>query len=380
MVKIIIGGDICPSANDQELFEKGDAASIFGPLHSEFLEADYSIVNLECPLYDENSPILKAGPNLKASVESVNGICAAGIHAVNLANNHVLDHGAAGLCSTIETCNSKGIITIGAGQNLNEARHIQVISVQDIRIGILGIAEHEFSIATDQSWGANPLDLIDYVRNVRARRAEYDYLIVLFHGGCEHYPLPSPRLREICHFLVEEGANIVVCQHSHCAGCYEEYQGGYIVYGQGNLLFNMPNKEQSWYEGFLVKLEIEKDKNLKFSIIPFQQSKRGPGVCQFRAEEEVQFVSLINSRSQSIHVPGHVKTMWNHYCEEKRYNYMSRILGQGRVLRKLTIKSKGILTHLLYSKEGLLGLHNVIICESHREIIESLLDRGLLTK
>jgi len=379
-VNIIIGGDICPSAKDQELFERGDSATLFGPLLSEFLAAGFSVINLECPLYDANTPILKAGPNLKTSAKSINGLYAAGIQAVNLANNHVLDHGTAGLHSTMETCNSKGIITIGAGQNLNAARHIEVISVQDIRIGILGIAEHEFSTATDQSWGANPLDLIDYVRNVRARRAEYDYLIVLLHGGCEHYPFPSPRLRETCHFLVEEGASIVVCQHSHCAGCYEEYQGSYIVYGQGNLLFNLPNKGQSWYEGFLVKLEIEKDKKLNFSIKPFQQSKQGPGVCQFPAEEEIQFVSLINSRSQSIQAPGYVKTMWDLYCEKMRYYYLSRILGQGRVLRKLTVKSKGDITRLLYSREGLLGLRNVITCESHREIIESLFERGLLTK
>ena len=109
------------------------------------------------------------------------------------------------------------------------------MSIQDIKIGFIGLSEHEFSLATEESWGANPLDLIDYIRNIKANSSEYDYLVVLLHGGSEHYPFPSPRLMETCRFLVEEGANAVVCQHSHCAGCYEEYLGRHIVYGQGNL-------------------------------------------------------------------------------------------------------------------------------------------------
>ena len=34
-------------------------------------------------------------------------------------------------------------------------------------------------------------------------------------------------------FIIEQGARMVICQHSHCAGCYEKYQNGHIIYGQG---------------------------------------------------------------------------------------------------------------------------------------------------
>ncbi len=65
-----------------------------------------------------------------------------------------------------------------------------------------------------------------------------DKIIVILHGGIEYYPFPSPELQDKCHFLIEEGADIIVCQHTHCAGCIEEYLNGYIIYGQGNLIFH----------------------------------------------------------------------------------------------------------------------------------------------
>jgi poly-gamma-glutamate synthesis protein (capsule biosynthesis protein) len=377
-VSVIIGGDVYPGGKHMTFFEQGAAVQIFGPLLSEFLEADFTIVNLESPLYDGNSPILKDGPVLKASTKSINGMKSAGICAVNLANNHVFDHGEAGLRSTMATCARAGIVTIGAGPNLEDARRIQVISAKGVRIGFLGLAEHEFSIAGHDSWGANPLDLIDYVRNVKKNCAEYDYLIVLLHGGCEHYPFPSPRLMDTCRFLVEEGATAVVCQHSHCAGCYEEYLGGLIVYGQGNLLFEDPNEGEAWHEGFLVKLEISKDGSSGFGMVPYQQSKGGMGIKSFSSEEERDFVSKIQVRSENILRPGFVREVWNDYRLKRRHYYLSKILGHGCLTRRLN--RTGAVTRTLYSRDSLLAVRNALTCESHREVLESIFDLELQIK
>ena len=81
------------------------------------------------------------------------------------------------------------------------------------------------------------------------------------HGGNEGYPYPSPRLMDTCRFLVEQGANAVICQHSHCVGCYEEYRGGHIVYGQGNLIFDASIPPPGWNEGVLVRLHISENGN-----------------------------------------------------------------------------------------------------------------------
>lgn len=70
-----------------------------------------------------------------------------------------------------------------------------------------------------------------------------DYTIVLYHGGKEHYRFPSPNLQKYCRKFIEKGANIVICQHSHCIGCEENYKNGKIIYGQGNFLFDDSDDE-----------------------------------------------------------------------------------------------------------------------------------------
>ena len=55
--------------------------------------------------------------------------------------------------------------------------------INDIRVGILAVAEHEFSIASKFDCGANPIDLIEIIRHLRFKNNSFDYLIVLYHGG-----------------------------------------------------------------------------------------------------------------------------------------------------------------------------------------------------
>lgn len=95
--KVLIGGDLCPIGRSMPLFEAGKAQAFFNDLLPEFEKADFSVVNLECPLIRKKTPIVKIGPTLDASETCINGIKAAGINLVGLANNHIMDHGKAGL-------------------------------------------------------------------------------------------------------------------------------------------------------------------------------------------------------------------------------------------------------------------------------------------
>jgi hypothetical protein len=51
-------------------------------------------------------------------------------------------------------------------------------------------------------------------------------------------------------------------------------------------------------------------------------------------------------------------------------------LGHGRVLTKLN--RFGWLARLIYGRRALLGVRNMISCETHREALETIFDRGLL--
>ena len=253
-MKILIGADFVPTKSNFSQFESGDVKELFGSkLCDKIKSSDYRIFNLEIPLTDEEHPIPKCGPNLIAPTECVAGYKAAGVDLLTLANNHILDQDQQGLESTIQVLNRAGIDYTGVGSTPDEAAKPYIFTCNGKNIGVYACAEHEFSIVTEHSAGANPIDLLESPDHVAKLKEQCDYVIVLYHGGKEHYRYPSPNLQKVCRKLVEKGADLVVCQHSHCIGCEEKYQGGTIVYGQGNFLFDDDDSE-FWKTSLLISI------------------------------------------------------------------------------------------------------------------------------
>lgn len=373
MISVLIAGDLCPIGRNLPLFQKGNAQSLFNDLLPEFKQADMSIVNLECPLIQKNTPIEKMGPVLGADQSCINGIAAAGIDVVNLANNHIMDHGPQGLQTTIEACQLKGIDYVGAGKNLQEARRIYVRNVKGLRIGILSVAEHEFSIASKNTPGANPLDMIEFVRNIRKCRSTFDYLIVLLHGGNEHYPYPRPDLMNICRFMVEEGANTVICQQSHCPGCRETYRNAHIVYGQGNFIFDMSTPHKDWNKGILILLQINNRFTTRMKLIPSMQSDGQTGARKMTIEEKDRFLQDFDARSEAILDESFVEAQWQDFCRQHENFFLNTLHGNNSLLRRVAGKLK-ILRYFDSRKRCRARLH-LIRCESLREVMIAVLSR-----
>lgn len=370
MSKIIIGGDVCPRGRVENAFINGEEEKILNDLLPVFKDADFRVINLECPLITEETPIKKDGPVLGVHFNTINGLRAIGIDAVNLANNHILDHGEEGLKSTIESCKKHNIDFFGAAKNLEEAQKPLIRIIGGKRFCFMGVAEHEFSIAKDYSWGANPLDPIKIIRTLKTYNNSFDFLIVLVHGGKEYYRNPTPKQQDFCRFLVEEGADAVICQHSHCAGTYEYYNDKPIVYGQGNFIFeNLGRNTKMWNEGFLVSLAFNEDK-VTTKFIPFTQSKDQLGVLLMQGKEKKEFLRNLEERSKKITSTDYVKEQWLELCKKDKYLYVSRVLGHNRVLRILNRKIH--FSDWLYSKTTKMMVRNVVECEVHREGLETL--------
>jgi poly-gamma-glutamate capsule biosynthesis protein CapA/YwtB (metallophosphatase superfamily) len=383
MIKILIGGDVCPRGRNESLFKNGKLDDIYNDLLLEFKEADLSLINLECPLTDIKNPIPKSGPILGAPTECIKGISGAEIDIVNLANNHILDHGYEGLKNTIEVCERHRIEVVGAGENLKSAGEMSIKEINGLRIGILGMAEHEFSIATERSWGANPLSIANFIKVVRKNKDNIDFLITLVHAGAYGYPYPSPKFQELARFFAEVGANVVIFQHSHAPGCYEEYRGAFIVYGQGNFIFDSRKKTKPsfWNEGYLIKISIDEKINSSMEIIPYIQSDVKAGARRMDKNIERKFLEELKRKSQKIKEKEFVQKEWEKYCMDLSDSYyLIMFLGQNKLLNnKYTrfINRKLRLTKFLLSGSHKLLLKNLFSCETHREIIETFIKKEL---
>ena len=372
-MSIIIGADIVPTAKNSCFFEKENTEILVGKDLIQILGGtDYRVFNLETPLTDIISPIDKCGPALQANCSTIAGIKKLGVDLFTLANNHIMDQDENGLASTISLLEENGINYFGAGKNLSDAQKPFLVNVNEKIIGFYACAEHEFSIATDDSAGANPFDAFESFDHVAELRKKCDFLIVLYHGGKEHYQYPSPWLQRVCRKFVDKGANLVVCQHSHCIGCEEKYLDGTIVYGQGNFLFDScigPYVQNS----LLIKINDD----FSISYLPLVKVENGVRLSTGFDAENV--LSAFKKRGEQIKEKGFVENEYRKFSQAEIGWYLVAASGFFhkphlrlfyKVLKKLLGRRfvENILTRL-YNKKDFLAIRNYIECEAHHELL-----------
>lgn len=368
-MNILIGADLVPTDSNIELFASGDTKALLGEeLNNILKNADYRIFNLEVPLTDRKQPIPKCGPNLIAPTKCVAGYKAMHVDLLTLANNHILDQDQQGLASTCEALDSAGIAYTGVGQTPEEAAKPYIFECEGKRIGVYACAEHEFSIVTEHSAGANPIDLLESPDHITALKAQCDYVIVLYHGGKEHYRYPSPNLQKVCRKLVEKGADLVVCQHSHCIGCEEKYQGGTIVYGQGNFLFD-ESESEFWQTSLLVQV----GNDFEISYIPLE--KNGNTVRIAETYNGKGIMAQFKERSMEILQDNVIEEKYTQFAQKyyKMYQMSFSRLDRRilvRIFNKLTGRrfTPWLIRHW-YTESDWLAIQNYLECEAHRELL-----------
>ena len=377
IMKILIGGDVVPTSVNMGLFIKGDTVSLMGQGLKDIWDgADFRIINLEAPLTDTDSPILKWGPNLKAPIKASVGLTRLKPGLVTLANNHVMDFGRQGLKDTVDVLEKNSIPFVGAGENLSEAQKPFFLKAPKMTIGVYACAEHEFSIAGETSPGANPFDPLFSPDHIAGLKKSCDYVIALYHGGKEYYRYPSPRLRQVCRKMAEKGADLILCQHSHCIGSFEKYNGSTILYGQGNFLFAKDYINEFLGSGLLVSLDFGKNA-AEIEYIPF--IRYGQGVRLAEGGEKTKIMDGFYRRSEDILKDGFIEQKYDEFAKEKHLMYMRKISGKSDFFEKLdgSLFKHG-LTKRLYSAKEKRMLRNYMECEAHRElVIQGLKDDDL---
>lgn len=173
----------------------------------------------------------------------------------------------------------------------------------------------------NNSAGANPLNPIQQYYKTKEARHNADYVLVIVHGGHEHYQLPSPRMVEIYQFFIDAGADAVVNHHQHCFSGYEVFNDRPIFYG-------LLRKQDDW---------IRKIKELNAIITDM-------GLLQTKCEE------FYDGRKQSIDL------MLEPY--------------RGRLFIKLYLMR---LLPSLMDKAKILQIQNYINCESHLDVLRRCL-------
>lgn len=362
-MRILVVGDFCPQNSVAQLIEKGEIASVLGETKEVVSKANYRIVNFECPVCKGGEkPIQKLGPNLCCSEKGIEAIKWAGFDCVTLANNHFYDFGDEGVKKTIEKCRQEGIDTVGGGTNINESSAILYKLIGDKTLAIINCCEHEFSIATESHGGANPLNPVQQYYAIQQAKQKSDYVLVIVHGGHEHWQLPSPRMKETYRFFIDAGADSVVNHHQHCYSGYEVYNGKPIFYGLGNFCFERSgNWGDKWYEGIVIMLSFN-ESGVDYEIYPYNQCKDQPSVKFLDHNAFDRRLAELNTIIQDDKRLTEETEKYYATAQDKIEELFEPL--DGRYF--LAGKRRGWFPSLISKKRKLLA-ENQICCEAHRD-------------
>lgn len=227
-----------------------DPSYVWGDSLSRLADAavDARIVNLETSLTARGDPWPGKGIHYRAHPENADALVAAGIDAVTIANNHVLDWSEPGLEDTIETLTDLGIGYTGAGRGLDEAWKPEPVSTRSGQVVVLGVGIPTSGI--DPAWAAERgrpgVALVKRLSGAWADqigevldgiRSSGDVIVVSIHWGPNWgYRVPEAHRRFARALIDEVGVDIVHGHSSHHPLGFEVYRDGLILYGCGDLI------------------------------------------------------------------------------------------------------------------------------------------------
>lgn len=360
-MKILILGDFVPTSINYDLCSESNLQALFGKTMINVMnEHDYTLFNLEAPIYDGNKKIEKCGPNLQIPIKCAEVIKHFKNPIACLANNHIFDSGLEGLISTLNFLDINKISHCGAGLNFDDLKKPLIIN----DICIFNYCEHEFSFDEKSECGANQFEEgRPYLEITKIAKKGF-FVIVVFHGGKEHFMFPSKKMREKCRNIIDCGAKFVFCQHSHCIGAIEKYNGGVIFFGQGNFLFRKQKETNMWSHSIAVSVDTRSN---CYEIIPFKSYKNGIIIDENKKATIDSIPIIESSNKKQIE---YIDCEYNKFAKNNFLKYLCKLRGYSKIRMGIEIYIlHGLTLKLLYSKKKLKTIENIINCESHNELL-----------
>lgn len=258
---VVLTGDILLDRGVRKAIEHHGVDHLFSDgVDSVFHAAQVVVGNLECPATEIKAPVFKKFI-FRAEPSWLEALQRHGVTHLNLANNHSIDQGRRGLIDTKENILAAGMVPIGAGANMAEASEPVLLAEQPRKVWLvpsLRLALENYAYLTDKPCvSQEPMDsLLQRVYRLRQQDSTA-VIIVSLHWGAEHKLVPVPRQRLDAHLLIQAGADVLVCHHTHTLQTIEDYQGHMIYYSVGNFIFDQHKPLNS--EACMVRLDITAD-------------------------------------------------------------------------------------------------------------------------
>jgi len=193
---------------------------------------------------------------MRGHPDAADRLAASGFTVLNVANNHMMQHGPAAFAETVAALRRRDIAVVGEADSSHRATIPQVVTVNGLRVCFLG-----FAFEPDKYW-TGPLGYAfgpdcDMLGQVKLARQSSDLVICSVHWGVEFVRHPAMAEEELGRQLIDAGADVVLGHHPHVVRRIDRYGRGVIVYSLGNFVF-----DQLWDRwlrtGMVLRLRLSK--------------------------------------------------------------------------------------------------------------------------
>lgn len=220
----------------------------FTPMYSDvapmIAEADIAFINQETVMAGADYgysgyPCFNAPQQLGLDLADI------GFDVVNIANNHMLDKGTAGLVDTINFWNGQDVTLLGGYLNNEDYNDIRVTEYDGVKIAWLSYTYGTNGIVKNEASAV----VIPYIEDAlilgdleRAKEIS-DFIIVSIHWGLENTHTPTEEQYRLAQMIADSGADVILGHHSHCLQPIEwiETERGQTlcIYSLGNFVSGM---------------------------------------------------------------------------------------------------------------------------------------------
>ncbi len=293
--------------------QRADPDAVFAPNRHLFDGSDVFFCNLETVVADEKylpaDDPMRRFPRTDETI--LKSYLEAGINVMNVANNPALYHGRECFVRSLDVLDAAGVIHGGGGRNIAEARRPAIIEKNGVRIAFVcrvsvcpvdagatdtraGLAMFRVSTAYEprprlfEVPGTapiihtipNPDDRDALAEDIRTAREQADMVVVSWHWGVSPVSGGTGEVigyqREMGHFAIDSGADMVVGHHPHLLQAIEVYRGKPIAYSIGNYCHDMGDFGHQEFMAMVLGCQVSDGRIAEVEFVPGHLRGHGP--------------------------------------------------------------------------------------------------------
>lgn len=277
-MRVVVVGDVLLDRGLRKIVDSQGPEFPFRDVESEFKKSDFVIVNLEGPITDSVTPVMKKyifrfDSNCAKALKNV------GVTHCALANNHVVDQGFSGVRNTIKNLEAADLQYVGVGYNRQERLEPSILTKGELNVAVFNACPLRIEnwIVTDSVLNICDSDISELSRAVsdfKEKHKEF-YVLVVLHWGFEFRTEPTFQQKLDARRLIKSGADVVVGHHPHVVQPSEIVDNKLVAYSLGNFVFDQRNPLGR--KAQMLRLDFSKD-TISYRLIDVDIVKNCPRI------------------------------------------------------------------------------------------------------